>query len=114
MHIVLGVTGGIAAYKASEIVRRLRRAGADVSVIMTRHAQEFITPLTLQVLSGRPELTWQFDTSRGADVEHITLVRESDALVVAPATADILAKFARGVADDFLSTFYTAYTGPVL
>ena len=114
MRVVLGVTGGIAAYKAAEIVRGLRREGAEVSVIMTRHAQEFITPLTLQVLSGRPALTWQFDTTHGADVEHITLVRESDVLVVAPATADILAKFAHGVADDFLSTFYTAYTGPVL
>ena len=112
--IVLGVTGGIAAYKAAEIVRALRRAGCAVTVVMTEHAREFITPLTLQVLSGRPVVTGPFDLSRGTDIEHIALVRDSALLVVAPATADILAKFAWGVADDFLSTFYTAYTGPVL
>lgn len=112
--IILGVTGGIAAYKAAEIVRGLRREGCAITVIMTEHAREFITPLTLQVLSGRPVLTGHFDLSRGSDVEHVSLVRESNLLLVAPATADILAKFAQGVADDFLSTFYTAYTGPVL
>ena len=113
-RVILGVTGGIAAYKAAEVVRGLRRAGAEVSVIMTEHAREFITPLTLQTLSGKTVLTGQFDVPTGGDIEHIALVRNSDLLLVAPATADILAKFAGGVADDFLTTFYTAYTGPVL
>ena len=125
-HIVLGVTGGIAAYKAAEIVRGLRQRGARVSVIMTEHSQEFITPLTLQTLSGENVITRHFPKDpRGeqpapgagpgsADIEHISLVRESDLLLVAPATANTIAKFAHGVADDFLSTFYTAYTGPVV
>ncbi len=114
MRIILGVTGGIAAYKSAEIVRALRRAGAGVHVIMTAHAREFITPLTLQTLSNAEVLTGQFDLRPDGEIEHIHLVRGSDLLLVAPATANSLAKFARGVADDFLSTFYTAYTGPVV
>jgi phosphopantothenoylcysteine decarboxylase/phosphopantothenate--cysteine ligase len=94
------VSGGIAAYKAAEVVRGLVKAGAEVHVIMTPGGQRFITPLTLQTLSG-------------ADVQHITLARGLDLFLVAPATADVLAKLAHGIADDFLSTFYLAVTAPI-
>jgi phosphopantothenoylcysteine decarboxylase/phosphopantothenate--cysteine ligase len=113
-RIVLGVTGSIGAYKAAEILRQLQKAGADVTVAMTRHAAEFITPLTMQTLSGHPVAMEMYDLARGADIEHIELVRTTDLLLVAPATANIIGKFASGVADDFLSTFYTAVTCPVL
>jgi phosphopantothenoylcysteine decarboxylase/phosphopantothenate--cysteine ligase len=113
-RIVLGVTGGIAAYKAAEIVRGLVKEGAEVHVIMTEHATRFITPLTLQTLSGHPVLTDAWDLGRGADIQHIALARGLDALLVAPATADILAKFAHGIADDFLSTFHLAVTAPIV
>jgi phosphopantothenoylcysteine decarboxylase / phosphopantothenate---cysteine ligase len=112
-RIVLGVTGGIAAYKAAEIVRGLTRAGAEVHVIMTRSGQEFITPLTLQTLSGQRVLKDPWDLTRGADIQHIALARDLDLFLVAPATADILAKFAHGIADDLLSTFYLAVTTTV-
>lgn len=116
MEIVLGVTGGIAAYKAAEIVRELKRAGAAVTVVMTEHALHFITPLTLQTLSGRRVITSHFDLAGAAqpdDVEHVGLARGCDLLLVAPATAGILAKMAAGVADDFLSTFHLAVSCPV-
>jgi phosphopantothenoylcysteine decarboxylase/phosphopantothenate--cysteine ligase len=113
-RIVLGVSGGIGAYKAAEILRGLQKGGADVSVAMTRHATEFITPLTLQTLSGKPVAIDLFDLARGADIEHIELVRRTDLLLVAPATANIIGKMASGVADDFLSTFFTAVKCPVL
>ncbi|HEY3175128.1 MAG TPA: bifunctional phosphopantothenoylcysteine decarboxylase/phosphopantothenate--cysteine ligase CoaBC [Candidatus Polarisedimenticolia bacterium] len=117
MEVVLGVTGGIAAYKAAEIVRGLKSSGAAVTVVMTAHAREFITPLTLQTLSGRCVITSHFDTARTAaapeDVEHIGLARSCDLLLVAPATAGTLGKMAAGIADDFLSTFYLAVTCPV-
>jgi phosphopantothenoylcysteine decarboxylase/phosphopantothenate--cysteine ligase len=112
-RIALGVTGGIAAYKAAEVVRGLVKRGAEVHVIMTPGGQQFITPLTLQTLSGHPVITGQWDLSRGADVQHIALARGIDLFLVAPATADILAKFAHGIADEFLSTFYLAVTAPV-
>ncbi|MFQ5877208.1 MAG: flavoprotein [Acidobacteriota bacterium] len=112
-RVVLGVSGGIAAYKAAEVVRGLREAGCEVHVIMTAHAREFITPLTLQTLSGRPVLTDQWDLAHGADVQHISLARGLDLFLVAPATANVLAKFAHGVADDLLSTFHLAVAGPV-
>ena len=112
-RIALGVSGGIAAYKAAEIVRGLARSGAQVHVIMTAHAREFITPLTLQTLSGQRVIADPWDLSQGADIQHIALTRGLDLLLVAPATADILAKFAHGIADDFLSTFYLAVTAPV-
>lgn len=114
MLIALGVTGGIAAYKTPEIVRGLDRAGAEVQVILTSHASEFVTPLTLQTLSRRKVLIEQFDLDSDQTIQHIELTRSVDALVVAPATANILAKLARGVADDLLSTFYTAVTAPVV
>jgi phosphopantothenoylcysteine decarboxylase/phosphopantothenate--cysteine ligase len=112
--IALGVTGGIAAYKSAEIVRGLRQAGCEVTVVMTAHAREFITPLTLQTLSGRKVLGDAWDLNQGADIQHIALTRGLDLLLVAPATADMLAKFAHGIADDFLSTFYLAVTAPVI
>jgi phosphopantothenoylcysteine decarboxylase/phosphopantothenate--cysteine ligase len=114
MFIALGISGGIAAYKACEVVRGLDRAGAEVQVILTRNATNFITPLTLQTLSRRKALVEQFDLSTVETIQHVELTRRIDALVVAPATANLLAKFARGVADDLLSTFYTAVTDPVV
>src|SRR2546422_9033119 len=112
-RMALGVTGGIAAYKAAEIVRGLTRSGAEVHVLMSAGGQEFITPLTLQTLSGQRVITDQWDLSRGPDIQHIALARGLDLFLVAPATADVLAKLAHGIADDFLSTFYLAVTAPV-
>lgn len=114
MRILLGVTGCIGAYKAAEILRGLQRAGADVRVIMTRHASEFVRPLTFEALSGKPVIVGMFDRPDHSGIEHISVARESDLLLVAPATANILAKFAHGVADDFLSTVYLSNTNPVL
>ena len=113
-RIALGVSGGIAAYKAAEIVRGLRRGGAEVHVLMTRNARRFITPLTLETLSGHRVLSDPWRSSAGSDIEHVTLARGLDLMVVAPATADILAKLAHGLADDFLSTFHLAVRAPVL
>jgi len=113
-RIALGVSGGIAAYKAAEIVRGLTKAGAEVHVLMTAHAQKFITPLTLQTLSGQPVLTDPWEVAQGPDIQHIALARGLDLLLVAPATADILAKLAHGIADDFLTTFHLAVTAPVV
>jgi len=107
------VSGGIAAYKSAEVVRGLVKAGAEVHVIMTPGGRKFITPLTLQTLSGQPVITGQWDLSRGADVQHVSLARGLDLFLVAPATADVLARLAHGIADDFLSTFYLAVTAPV-
>jgi len=112
-RIALGVTGGIAAYKSAEIVRGLTRSGAEVHVMMSAGGQKFITPLTLQTLSGQDVITDQWDLARGPDIQHIALARGLDLLLVAPATADVLAKLAHGIADDFLSTFYLAVTAPV-
>ena len=114
MRVALGVSGGIAAYKACEIVRGLTRAGCDVQVLMTRNATEFITPLTLQTLSGNRVLVEAFDLQAEETIQHIDLTRRIDALVVAPATANVIAKFARGVADDLLSTFFISVTAPVV
>ena len=114
MFIALGIGGGIAAYKACEVVRGLDRAGAEVQVLLTRNATNFITPLTLQTLSRRKALVEQFDLSTIETIQHVELTRRIDALVVAPATANLVAKFAGGVADDLLSTFYTAVTQPVV
>jgi phosphopantothenoylcysteine decarboxylase/phosphopantothenate--cysteine ligase len=108
------VSGGIAAYKACEIVRRLTDAGASVQVLMTRNACRFITPLTLSALSGTRAATDDWDQGPDENIRHIEMARDLDAFVVAPATANVLAKFARGVADDLLSTFYLAVVAPVL
>jgi phosphopantothenoylcysteine decarboxylase / phosphopantothenate---cysteine ligase len=120
MKIALGVSGGIAAYKAAEIVRLLQDRGIRVQVVMTRAAQEFIRPLTFAALSGEKVITDMFGA--GADehpnidsaVEHIAVAQSIDALLVAPATADVLARFAQGIASDFLSTLYLATTAPVV
>ncbi|MGA2327246.1 MAG: bifunctional phosphopantothenoylcysteine decarboxylase/phosphopantothenate--cysteine ligase CoaBC [Bryobacteraceae bacterium] len=118
MNAVLGIGGGIAAYKAAELARALIERGVTVQVVMTRAAQEFVRPLTFAALTGRKVITDLFAAS-GEDtlasaVEHIRVAQEAQALVVAPATADLLAKFANGLADDFLSTLYLAFTGPVV
>jgi phosphopantothenoylcysteine decarboxylase/phosphopantothenate--cysteine ligase len=119
MRITLGVTGGVAAYKAAELVRRLQQDGFTVQVVMTRGAREFITPLTFAALSGQKVITDLFAESGGeanleSAIEHIAVAQRTDLLLVAPATADTLAKFARGIADDFLSTLYLASTAPVV
>ena len=114
MLVALGVTGGIAAYKACEIVRGLDKAGIDVQVLMTRNATQFIPPLTLQTLSRRRVLVETFDTDQERTIQHIELTRQVDALLVAPTTANALGKFANGIADDLLSTFYLSVEVPVL
>jgi phosphopantothenoylcysteine decarboxylase/phosphopantothenate--cysteine ligase len=117
MKIALGVTGGIAAYKAAEIVRGLQDRGVQVQVIMTRAAQEFVRPLTFAALSGENVITDMFagtESNLDSAVEHIAVAQSIDALLVAPATADTLAKFANGIANDFLSTLYLATTAPVI
>ncbi|MBU1395330.1 MAG: bifunctional phosphopantothenoylcysteine decarboxylase/phosphopantothenate--cysteine ligase CoaBC [Gammaproteobacteria bacterium] len=106
--IILGVSGGIAAYKAAELCRLLIKAGADVRVVMTAAAQQFVTPLTFQALSGKPVLTSLWDAASGDGMEHIHLSRDADLLLVAPASADFLAKLAHGRADDLLSTLCLA------
>jgi phosphopantothenoylcysteine decarboxylase/phosphopantothenate--cysteine ligase len=120
MKIALGVTGGVAAYKAAELVRRLQQEKLDVQVVMTRSAQEFITPLTFAALTGKKVITEMFGAG-GAEaanvesaIEHIAVAQRIDLLVVAPATADILAHFAQGIARDFLSTLYLATKAPVV
>jgi phosphopantothenoylcysteine decarboxylase/phosphopantothenate--cysteine ligase len=120
MKIALGVTGGIAAYKAAEIVRLLQDRGIQVQVIMTRAAQEFVTPLTFAALSGEKVITSMFASREeqqpniDSAIEHIAVAQSVDALLVAPATADVLAHFAQGIASDFLTTLYLATTAPVV
>jgi len=112
MNIVLGVGGGIAAYKSAELARLLMQRGHTVEVVMTAGAQEFMRPLTFAALTGRKVITSLFAVSDA--IEHIGVAQQNDLLVVAPATADLLAKFAHGLADDFLSTMYLAFTGAVV
>src|ERR1035438_2527223 len=119
MRICIGVGGGIAAYKAAELVRRLQERGFEVQVVMTRAACEFITPLTLASLSGRKVITGLFDGPAGeanidSAIEHIAVAQTIDLLVVAPATADLLAKMARGHADDLLTTLHLATHAPLV
>ena len=119
MKILLGVTGGIAAYKAAELVRSLQQRGVDVQIAMTASAEEFIRPLTFAALSGHPVLgsLWQPDTQSSDadfDIEHIAIAQQIDALVIAPCTANTLAKLANGLADDLISTVYLATRSPVL
>lgn len=106
MKVALGVTGCIGAYKAVEILRGLQKAGASVQVVMTRHATEFVTPLTFQSISGLPVIVEIFEATSDPEIKHIQIAQSIDLLLVAPATANILAKFANGIADDFLSTLY--------
>lgn len=112
-RIVLGVGGGIAAYKSAELIRRLRDQGAEVRVVMTRAAREFITPLTLQALSGHPVLNDLLDPAAEAAMGHIELARWADLILVAPATADLMARLAQGLADDLLTTLVLASDAPV-
>jgi phosphopantothenoylcysteine decarboxylase/phosphopantothenate--cysteine ligase len=120
MKIALGVSGGVAAYKAAELVRRLQEEHFDVQVVMTRNAREFVTPLTFAALTGQKVITAMFSdaASESANVEsaieHIAIAQRIDLLVIAPATANLLAKLARGIADDFLTTLYLATTAPVV
>jgi phosphopantothenoylcysteine decarboxylase/phosphopantothenate--cysteine ligase len=120
MRIALGVTGGVAAYKAAELVRRLQQEKLDVQVVMTRGAQEFITPLTFAALTGQKVITEMFSAAGAAPanvesaIEHIAVAQRIDLLLVAPATADILGKFAHGIADDFLTTLHLATKAPVI
>jgi phosphopantothenoylcysteine decarboxylase / phosphopantothenate---cysteine ligase len=119
MKVALGVSGGIAAYKAAEIVRLLQDRGIRVQVIMTHAAQEFVRPLTFAALSGEKVITEMFSAGNeqpniDSAVEHIAVAQSIDALVIAPATADVLGKFAQGLATDFLSTLYLATTAPVV
>jgi len=120
MKIALGVTGGIAVYKAAEIVRLLQDRGIRVQVIMTRAAQEFVRPLTFAALSGEKVITGMFSPGEehspniDSAIEHIAVAQSIDALLVAPATADVLAHFAQGIASDFLTTLYLATAGPVV
>jgi phosphopantothenoylcysteine decarboxylase/phosphopantothenate--cysteine ligase len=120
MKVALGVTGGIAAYKAAELVRLLQDRGIRVQVVMTRAAQEFIRPLTFAALSGEKVITGMFapgeehEPNLDSAIEHISVAQSIDALVVAPATADILAQFAQGIASDFLTTLYLATTAPIV
>ena len=114
MRVLLGITGCIGAYKAAEVLRGLQRAGVSVRVVMTRHATEFVRPLTFEALSGQPVIVGMYDRPDYATIEHIALARDADLLLVAPATANLLARFAQGLADDFLSTVYLSNTNPVL
>jgi phosphopantothenoylcysteine decarboxylase/phosphopantothenate--cysteine ligase len=120
MRITLGVTGGIAAYKSAEVVRRLQDEGHTIQVVMTRAAREFITPLTFAALSGQRVISDLFTNEPGgagsleSAIDHIAVAQRTDLLLIAPATADILAKMAHGIADDFLSTLYLASTAPVV
>src|SRR6187401_1263454 len=110
----LGVCGGIGAYKAVEVVRLLQKHGHSVQVVMTRTARRFVGPLTFEAITRAPVITTQFAPGLNAGIEHIALASEMDLLVVAPATANIIGKFASGIADDFLSAIYLATKAPVL
>jgi phosphopantothenoylcysteine decarboxylase/phosphopantothenate--cysteine ligase len=113
-ELILGVTGSIAAYKAVYLLRELTRGGARVTVCLSEHAREFVGPLTFRTLSGRPVLTTLFDPQSDAAVEHVALAEQAAAVVVAPATANLLAKAAHGIADDFLTTVLLAARCPVV
>ena len=112
--VVVGISGGIAAYKSAEIVSRLKKMGVDVNCIMTKNATEFIAPLTLETLSGNPVVSDMFDRRAPWEVEHISLAKKADVFVVAPATANVIGKLANGVADDMLTTTAMAVTSKIL
>src|SRR5580693_5739238 len=119
MNVVLGVGGGIAAYKSAELARALMERGLGVQVVLTDAAQKFITPLTFAALTGRKVITSLFGAASSEEtlssaIEHIAVAQDNDVLVIAPATADLLARLAHGHADDFLTTTYLAFTGPVV
>ena len=112
-EIIVGITGGIAAYKTAEFIRLLTRRGANVHVVMTKNAMQFVTPLTFQTLSGNPVIHEMFELFRGSKIGHIALSDIADLLVIVPATANIIGKIANGIADDFLTTMVMATTVPV-
>src|ERR1700724_2551690 len=119
MRVALGVSGGVAAYKAAELVRRLQQEGIDVQVVMTESAQEFVTPLTFAALTGQKVITEMFgsesaDANVESAIEHIAVAQRIDLLILGPSTANVIAKMARGVADDFLTTLYLATKAPVV
>src|SRR5260221_5340727 len=114
MLIALGVTGGIGAYKAVEVVRGLQKRGHDVVAVMTHAATRFVGPVTFEAITRRRVIVDQFDAGMNADIEHIALASTIDLLLIAPATANIIGKLANGIADDFLSTLYTATHAPVV
>ena len=118
MRVALGITGGIAAYKAAELLRLLQERGLEVQVVMTRNACEFVAPLTFAALSGRKVITEMFEEPGGPNVEsaieHIAVAQSIDALVIVPATANVLAKIAHGIADDFLTTLCLATKAPLI
>jgi phosphopantothenoylcysteine decarboxylase/phosphopantothenate--cysteine ligase len=119
MNVVLGVGGGIAAYKSAELARALMERGLRVQVVLTAAAEQFITPLTFAALTGRKVITDLFAAASSEEtlssaIEHISVAQDNDAMVIAPATADLLARLAHGHADDFLTTTYLAFTGPVV
>ncbi len=112
--VVLGVTGGIAVYKAVDVVSRLRKKGAEVNVVMTKNAQQFVSPVTFQALSNNPVVTDMFDEPKTWDTEHISLAQKADVFLIAPATANIIGKINNGIADDMLSTTVMATRAPVV
>ena len=112
--VVLGVTGGIAAYKAATIASMLRQAGAEMHVVMTEHATQFVTPLTFQTLSRNRVILGMFEPSAEWEIEHVTLADRADLVLIAPATANIIGKIASGIADDSLSTLVMSTRAPVV
>src|SRR2546429_224606 len=114
MLVALGVTGGIGAYKAVEVARGLQKRGHEVAAIMTHSATRFVGPVTFEAITRRRVITDQFEPGMNADIEHIALASTIDLLLIAPATANVIAKLANGIADDFLSTLYIATRAPVL
>ena len=112
--IILGITGSIAAYKAAELIRLIKKQGADIQVIMTKSAKEFISPLTLQALSGKPILENMWEPSKGNGMEHINQSKKADLILIAPASANFIAKLAQGLADDLLSNICLARNCPIL
>ena len=113
-NVLLAVSGGIAAYKAADVASGLRKAGMDVHVIMTQNACEFITPLTFEALTGNAVYTDTFDYSTDASIKHIALARQADVFAVVPATANVLAKLAHGIADDMVTSTALAATCPLV
>ena len=114
MLVALGVTGGIGAYKAVEVARGLQKRGHEVVAVMTHSATRFVGPITFEAITRRPVITDQFAEGMNADIEHIAIADQIALLLVAPCTANVIGKFANGIADDFLSTLYLATKAPVL
>jgi len=112
--VALGVTGGIGAYKAVEVARGLQKLGHDVAAVMTRSARKFVGPVTFEAITQRRVITGQFEPGANSDIEHIQLASDIALLLVTPATANVIGKFAHGIADDFLTSLYLATRAPVL